>query len=102
LSNRDRLIGIIASTGNSCYDEINNVIVYPNPANNELYVKLTNNSNSWIEIINDNGQLVFSSLEKPNNSNIIKIETANLAMGVYAIKIINDSKPFIRKVLINH
>lgn len=102
LSNRDHLIGIIASTGNSCYDENNNVIVYPNPANNELYVKLTNNSNSFIEIINDNGQLVFSSLEKPNNLNTIKIETANFAIGVYAVKIINNSKPFVRKILINH
>lgn len=94
-------IGLIASAENSCYDESSNVLVFPNPANNELFIKLTNESFTSLEIINDCGQLVFSSSEKPNAQKIIPIETSSFASGVYAIRIINNDKTFVRKVIIN-
>lgn len=95
-------IGLIASAENSCYDESSNVLVFPNPANNELFIKLTNESFTSIEIMNDCGQLVFSSSEKPNAQKIIPIVTSSFASGVYAVRIINNDKAYVRKIVINH
>lgn len=100
--NQYRYVGSIASTENSCYTESNTILVYPNPANNELNIRLNNQNNTIIEIINDCGQIISTISEKPNNQNQLQLETSNLAMGIYAIRIINDSKVFVQKILINH
>ncbi|MBA4239820.1 MAG: hypothetical protein C0448_03785 [Sphingobacteriaceae bacterium] len=102
IDNQSRYVGSIISAENSCFDGENNVIVFPNPANNELFIKLTHQNNSTIEVINSCGQIVFSSFEKPDNQNLIHIETSSLAMGMYAIRVINDSKVSVGKILINH
>lgn len=101
-NNNYHVIALIASAENSCYDQANNILVFPNPANNQLFVKLMNESNALIEIINDCGQTIFSSSEKPNGQKTILIETSFFAAGIYAIRVINDNNTFIRKVLINH
>ncbi|MCD6019467.1 MAG: hypothetical protein K0S53_2588 [Bacteroidetes bacterium] len=100
--NHAKIIGLITSAGNSCYDEANAIVVFPNPANDGLYIKMEAELPVLIEIINDCGQIVYTSYEKLNDQKTIQIKTSSFATGVYAVRIINNDKPFIKKILINH
>lgn len=75
------------------------VMVYPTLFENKLHIDLSNTSvNDRYSIINTQGQEVQSGKLTGNNT-IIK--TADLASGMYFIKIVNGtsvvSKPMIKK-----
>ena len=59
------------------------VNVYPNPANNTLYVNATSNI-SKIEVFNTLGQKVMTVSANDNHA---KLNTSNLAKGMYMLKI---------------
>ncbi len=78
----------------------NNFFVYPNPATNEITVKLGKTcSNCSFEINNALGQTIrsekISSVEQ-------KIHVSGLANGVYYLKLKNDSGQHIHKLVIQH
>lgn len=101
IDNQFHYIGLIASTESSCYQEENNLLVYPNPASGIIYIKQTNEKDSEIEIINDCGATVFYSNKKPDSQKTINIETNTFAAGIYAIRVKNNEKVYVKKVLIN-
>jgi uncharacterized protein (TIGR02145 family) len=76
-------------------DEIkDNILIYPNPVKEKLFIKNIKSSNSKIYIYNSQGGLV---LYKPNALNSIDI--SNLNNGFYIVKIIDSRKSIIIKLI---
>ncbi len=69
--------------------------VYPNPANSFLKIN-TNNEDYSIEIYNSQSQLVF---KKENNVGTNEISIADLATGIYFIKLKADGINEVKKVV---
>jgi hypothetical protein len=70
------------------------LLVYPNPSSNFLYVNLSGvRSVNEIEIFN----LTGSVLSKTSvNDTVMKIDISNLSEGVYFVKVGNIIKPLIK------
>jgi len=62
-----------------------NVSIYPNPANDKIFIEGKFSSQS-IEIIDMNGKLVIS---RTADSNITEIDITNLTQGVYLVRVSN-------------
>ena len=78
----------------------NNILVFPNPANNTIYVKyISNNPISLIEIADISGKSIF---KHKYNNNYIEINTSNLANGVYFISVTTNNFKTVKKVIIKH
>ncbi len=85
----------IATTGiNTNTDLISGI--YPNPTNGMFTIALTNN-NSFVEILNTVGQVVYS---KNTTSNITNIELNNVAKGSYMVRVTNNGTQTIEKLII--
>jgi hypothetical protein len=96
-----------AGSSNPCsgvgLDEImnNSINIYPNPTDNELYIDLKNIEDEVkrIEIIDLSGKVL--QVIAANQGEIMKMSTANLAQGMYQIRILSDeytiTKRFVKK-----
>lgn len=77
--------------------------IYPNPTNDDLWIKLPNNKydNFEINIINHSGQIVKKfEFDSPFND-VIKINSLNLQSGIYLVKIYDKNEIlFADKVVI--
>lgn len=74
--------------------------VYPNPATNFVNVKfdIEQYHNARVEMINSNGQMIYSApLTTANN----RIDLEDVAAGVYFVKIIADEGSMVEKVVVN-
>lgn len=69
------------------------VVVYPNPVQDELHIKLPNVSTYKIEIFNMSGQLL-SQLESHKSE--FTLDTSNLKPGIYFVKINHSVKKIIK------
>jgi len=85
--------GIILSIGDNA---LNNVIIYPNPANEVLNIK--NAENSDIEIYDLLGRAIVS---KSNISLNEQINVSSLTTGTYIIKITNNNQVKTKKFIVN-
>ena len=79
--------------------ENKNFNIYPNPANNFVNIEIQNNKNenTLIEIININGQVVYS---KTINNNSQLINLSEYSPGVYHIRVNSVIKKFVKKLII--
>ena len=73
---------------------LKNIIIYPNPANEE--VEIDGIQNSTIEIINVQRQII-KTLSISNTKTIIDI--SKLSRGVYTIKVITDNNIIVKKLI---
>jgi len=74
------------------------VSVYPNPANNQFQVALTENFGKTINIqlLSMSGQVVKNMTSE--NTGIIKVDASALSSGVYMVQISNGSEVVTRKM----
>lgn len=74
------------------------VKVYPNPANSLLHIQLSNVSagKMQIELCSLEGKVIRSS-ETGNNTTVVDI--ADIAEGVYVLRIITENDTFVRKII---
>ncbi|MCP2027904.1 endonuclease I [Flavobacterium sp. HSC-32F16] len=73
------------------------IVVFPNPSNGVFNVVLDNSDDAYsIEILSFSGQKVF---EKRNTTDAV-ISVNHLSSGIYMLKITNDSKTVIKKIVI--
>ena len=75
--------------------------VYPNPVNDDLFIKVSDSyvGTSYVEIFDAIGKLIIS---EPVTSNIKMISMSTKAEGMYTIKLISEKEnPSIIKVLKN-
>ncbi len=80
----------------SFYDE---VMIYPNPTSNELYIK-TKKDLSKINIYSQTGVLV-KTISSNGNANELKIDVSNLAKSTYIFELQSDSEKTWKKVIVN-
>jgi len=71
--------------------------LYPNPANNVLYINLNNADNATVEIISNTGQVVIRQDVTGQNQTI---NTSDLATGIYQVRIIANSEIQNTKIII--
>jgi len=73
-------------------------IIYPNPANGMIHIKANIAGNKNIEIYNIAGKVVktLNSLQMEDVINVGDLES-----GIYFIKIINQNKVYVKKMIIN-
>ncbi len=78
------------------------ITVYPNPANDVLYIDLKdiNSENSSIELYSAVGQLVMSRNVNSASGNITQFETASIDAGLYLIKVLTGGKVYATTVVI--
>ncbi|MDD4684489.1 MAG: T9SS type A sorting domain-containing protein, partial [Bacteroidales bacterium] len=77
----------------------NQLIIYPNPTRDDIYIISTNERINSYSILNTNGQRIMN---KENiKANKEKINLSNLPKGVYVIKVITDKNSYTRKVIRN-
>lgn len=77
-----------------------NVLIYPNPSNNEIIIQMPNNYKSiWdIDIMDLNGKRLTTS---SSNSNSFKIDLSKIPIGIILISFSNDrGEKFIKRVQI--
>lgn len=65
-------------------------IIYPNPSKSEITFKHPDNENVFIEILNSNGQIVYSNSSYYNKA----IDIKHLIAGLYVWKITTNRKSF--------
>jgi len=92
VTNTCPIVGVIThhnTNANSLFAS-KNVVLYPNPVSETLYV--VNEKAVNVEIYNLNGQLVA----KYNNQNVINV--ANLAQGTYMVKVVTNNNVTTQKI----
>ena len=70
----------------------NDVILYPNPANEAIYVKGFGQEDYELTVINSNGDLIF------RDSNLSKIDMTPYSEGLYLITITSKNSKLTRKI----
>lgn len=74
----------------------NGIEIYPNPANDILYIKLPNNIAGIIEIIDIQGKIL---LNKPVNKQLETIDISSYPKGIYLIKILHGNNLIEKKII---
>jgi len=75
--------------------------IYPNPANNQLYINLKDaKSTIQLQILNAIGKQIRT--EKYIQQEFIELDTHLLPNGFYLIKITDGEKEGIQKIIVNH
>ena len=96
----DYTINITASSG-LAENPLDAVSVYPNPTESELFVDMKNIDTdvTRIEILDLSGKVL--QVVPANQGSIMKLNTSNLAQGMYQIRILSDeyavTKRFVKK-----
>ena len=85
---RDEITGIEEVTEN-----LNRVMVYPNPGNNELNIVVPENETSRLQLFDFQGRII---LESTIEDNITTINTEGLAIGLYFWKIGKETGKWIK------
>jgi hypothetical protein len=80
-----------------------NVVLYPNPANNHIFIMLDGNfvTSQNIEIYNYSGQLVKTVSASSVSGDALKISTADIVNGVYFFRLKVNDKYLTKKVTIS-
>lgn len=87
------------STFENKLETLSNVVIYPNPTNNNSVTIFAEDFVQAIEIINLNGQII-QKIDNPTfTNNTFKIE--NLNKGFYFFKLSNNTNLQTKKVLVN-
>jgi PKD repeat protein len=89
---------IVIDFTNSIAEESIAYAVYPNPAQNEVYIKLDNMNANSVELINVLGQTV---LTRTVEGELTRIDVSRFVSGVYFIRINANDKQFIEKLMID-
>lgn len=72
--------------------------IYPNPANDKLVIKLTDNKPVIVQLISTEGRIV---LDKQTNTQLETFNISSLPKGIYSVKIKqNNNNVFTKKILI--
>jgi PKD repeat protein len=91
----------ITTTSGLIENPLDGISVYPNPTDNELFVDMKNidENVTSIEILDLSGKIL--QVVSANQATVVKMNTANLAQGMYQIRIVSDeytlSKRFVKK-----
>lgn len=97
--------GLLTST--ACNGEVSivntfldlDIDIFPNPTSDYLYIDIPNKELTQIELIDVNGQILYTQNNEIDPIQRINIQAFN--SGIYFIKIIQEDKFLIKKILIH-
>jgi len=89
---------VVIDFANSITAESYAYAVYPNPAQDEIYIKLENLNANSIELVNVLGQTLMT---RTVESNLTRLDVSKFVSGVYFIRIHANDKQFIEKLMID-
>ncbi|MFA5417835.1 MAG: T9SS type A sorting domain-containing protein [Bacteroidales bacterium] len=76
------------------------LLVYPNPVSDNLVIKMKDNSSiQQITLTNMLGIRVYQN-DNPDSQEMVSIPVQNLTAGDYLLRVISNSKPIFKKVII--
>ena len=75
----------------------NNILIYPNPTKEIVFINLNNSNLYNIEIIDILGNIL---IEKEKVNNLISIKTSNLSQGIYFIRTKSKSDSQIHRIIV--
>jgi hypothetical protein len=77
-----------------------NVLVYPNPMNNEFNVDIAalNGLTNEIQLLDITGRIISKQLTN-NSTSTYNFNTSNLANGSYYVKVIGTNHEFSKKLI---
>lgn len=78
--------------------KVDNVTIFPNPANDMITVDAKNSGVSRVEIYNLSGQLILSQ-SSLTGSPVINIRREGLSAGAYLVKVITNEGAAVREVV---
>lgn len=78
----------------------NEVVVYPNPANDLVTVVFESSENTTLQILDQNGRLVKQE-NLSNNAWNHNVNLSDLTSGLYLLRIVNNTGVSTKKLLIN-
>lgn len=79
--------------------DLQSILVFPNPASNEINLKWNKNDEIGIKIYNSLGKLMYSE-ENQSIMNTYKIDVSNYASGLYFVSMNNSNGILTKKVII--
>ncbi len=74
------------------------LLIYPNPANDKLFVEFDNQSNSKVQIIDIEGNILLETIWNEVGEQSIAISLESLKSGSYIIRLMTDDKLPINKL----
>ena len=77
------------------YNINTDIICYPNPVTDNLYIKCSSSSKYFVELFDINGRIIFNKLYDCNTI----IRTNDLKSGLYLLKISNDKFTSTKKII---
>ena len=78
------------------------LIVYPNPFNNDFYVELNNfnEKNATIQIIDELGKIIYQeSISELNMNNVFYLNPTNLKPSMYQLRVVSDENIINQKII---
>jgi chitodextrinase len=78
---------LVASSKDLKKEALSSVIVYPNPANDYIFVNAESNENLRVDIYDIEGRLLNTEIVRGGNQ---KIDVQNLPEGLYLVKVSNN------------
>lgn len=76
-----------------------NSSVYPNPANDNIYVQLQNLNSSLVEMFNMMGEKMQINVQMEND-NLAKIDLQNIPAGNYMLRLTDDNNQSFHKIIV--
>ena len=73
--------------------------VYPNPFSNELTIELETQEKTNLQILNIQGEQIYSNELVPKEKLVIRPDIADLPNGIYFIVIISEKETWFQKIL---
>lgn len=77
--------------------ELSNVVLYPSPVLNELFIDSKILKIEKVEVYNLNGQLV--SFQNKNETHTIKVNFSKLTRGIYIVKLISGNESIYKRII---
>ncbi len=90
-------VQILSITDN---DFINAIKIYPNPANNNLFIELKNIQGNTSILIRDIQGKALLKTEIDSNSAVTQIDISNLKTGIYLIQLTNEDRTHLKKLIV--
>ena len=75
------------------------VLIYPNPANDIIYIESKDNYSGIVRITNIIGQLIYSKKLVENQSDILQIDLSEFPDGIYVITYTNTKNTVCQKII---
>jgi hypothetical protein len=86
------------SVGITEFEDLTNLLVYPNPTSSNLTIQLPNTGTWTIRLYNMSGQLI--STEKISGNNLLDLNLQNFTSGLYTVQAMNNEGKVYTEVVV--